>query len=88
MDRKAQLAQLGERARAMYQQLRSTVETEDQIGKVIALDLDSGDYEIDEKLLPAADRLRSRRPQANLYGMRIGYRGYESFAGMRSLGSR
>ena len=41
-------------------------------GQIVMIDVDSGDYEIDEHLLPAADRLRVRRPAARLYPIRIG----------------
>jgi hypothetical protein len=83
MHTKDQLSELGERAQKLYQQLRPTVETPDQIGKTIAVDLDSGDYEIDEALIAAYRRLKQRRPAGELFGLRIGYRGVESFAGVR-----
>ena len=42
-------------------------------GKFLVLDIDTGDYEIDEEDLQAEKRLRSRRPDGVLYGLRIGY---------------
>ena len=44
-----------------------------QKGKFLVLDIETGDYEVDEDDLQAEKRLRSRDPQGVLYGMRIGY---------------
>jgi hypothetical protein len=64
-----------DRGEAIYQQsIRSEVEADERnIGKVLVLDIQSGDYEIDKVGLTAAHRLRARRPEAVLYGLRIGY---------------
>lgn len=62
------------RGKDLYErQLRQKVETEDNIGKIIAIDVESGDYEIDSDLLEASERLLERRPDAALWGERIGY---------------
>ena len=37
------------------------------------IDINSGDYEIDEDDLTATNRVLEKRPQAVLYGLRIGY---------------
>ena len=55
-------------------------------GKFILIDIESGDYEIDPNMLAASDRLRVRRPDAEVWIRRIGYR-YVYRIG-RSLGSR
>lgn len=66
--------EIGRRGKALYeQQLREQVETGDNIGKIIAIDIASGDYEIDDDLLKAAHRLRDRQPDAALWMERIGY---------------
>lgn len=65
---------VGEAGRAIYEQrLRSIVEIPENIGKVIDIDVDTGDYEIDEDGMMANRRLRERRPGARIYGIRIGY---------------
>ena len=57
-----------------YQQhLRTKVETPDNIGKIVAIDLNTNDYEIDEDLLLACDRLKVRHPDAVTWIERIGY---------------
>jgi hypothetical protein len=43
--------ELGERARNLYERLRAEVETPENVGKLIVLDMDSGDYEIDETVI-------------------------------------
>ncbi len=58
----------------LYMQLLATLTADPRnIGKIVALDPESGDYEIDADILVAAKRLQSRHPQAQLYGERIGY---------------
>ena len=54
-------------------QLRPRVETDENIGKLISIDIDTGDYEIDEKLITAVERLQARRPEAEIWTERIGY---------------
>jgi hypothetical protein len=54
-------------------QLRETVETEANIGKLISIDIKSGDYEIADKLITAIHHLQARRPDAEIWSERIGY---------------
>jgi hypothetical protein len=54
-------------------QLRSKVETDENIGKLISIDINTGDYEIGEKLLTTIQRLQARRPEAEIWTERIGY---------------
>jgi hypothetical protein len=62
------------RGRTLYdRKIRSEVETEPNIGKIISIDLETGDYEIDDDLLLAGKRLRERHPNAEIYGLRIGF---------------
>ena len=42
-------------------------------GKILVLDIESGDYEVDADLLAASDRLQARRPGAFEYAFRVGY---------------
>jgi hypothetical protein len=47
---------------------------EDQhMGKIIVIDIETGEYEIDETTLPAARRAQAKHPDAALYSKRIGY---------------
>jgi hypothetical protein len=54
-------------------QLRPKVETDENIGKLISIDINTGDYEIGEKLLSTIQRLQARRPEAEIWSERIGY---------------
>jgi hypothetical protein len=66
--------EIGRRGQEIYdQKLRPHVETEENIGKIISIDIETGDYEIDDDLIKAGDRLLARHPGAALYGARIGY---------------
>jgi len=61
------------RGEAIYaQNIRQQVEPSLR-GKFLVLDIESGDYEVDEEDLQACERLLARRPQAVVYGLRIGY---------------
>ena len=60
------------RGEAIYQQLREKVEAEHK-GKFLVVDIETGQYEIDQDDLKATQRALARRPEAILYGLRIGY---------------
>jgi hypothetical protein len=66
--------EIGQRGQEIYEnQLRARVETPENIGKIISIDVTSGDYEIGDDLIKAGDRLRARHPDASIYGARIGH---------------
>lgn len=67
-------ADIAPRGKEIYEQkLRKLVETPENIGKIISIDVDSGDYAIEDELLESGDLLLKRRPNARMYGARIGY---------------
>ncbi|HLJ54594.1 MAG TPA: hypothetical protein VKT77_06095 [Chthonomonadaceae bacterium] len=62
------------RGKELYEQrIRPLVETEENVGKIVSIDIETGDYEVGEDLLSTGDRLFARHPGAALYGARIGY---------------
>lgn len=66
--------EIARRGQALYEQtVRASVETEDNVGKILSIDIETGDYEIGEDLLAPARRLLEKRPEAAIYGLRIGY---------------
>jgi hypothetical protein len=68
------LEEIARRGQDLYEKsIRAQVETEENIGKQIVIDIDTGDYEIDEDGLAASRRLLASHPDAALYGARIGY---------------
>jgi len=83
--------EIARRGRELYgRELRGEVEPEHS-GRFLVVDVGSGDYEVADKDLEASERLLKRRPEAKLYGLRIGegaaYRigGYASAGGYRHL---
>ena len=50
-------------------------------GEFLALDIDSGDYEIDRDDIVAEDRLRARHPGATAFILRVGYQTADSLGG-------
>jgi hypothetical protein len=74
--------EIARRGQKLYEQsIRSQVETEANIGKIISIDIESGDYEIDDDLVAAGKRLLTRHPDAALYGKRIGYNAVYALGG-------
>lgn len=66
--------QIMERGRAIYsERLRGRVETTENIGKFISIDIGSDDYEIGTDHLETSDRLFERHPEAVIATLRIGY---------------
>ena len=66
---------------AIYERdIRSQVE-ETHHGKVVAIDVNSGDYAVDDTAVAAAERLLERRPDADAWAVRVGYRTLRSFGG-------
>ena len=43
-------------------------------GRFVAIDIDSGDFEVAEKELEASDRLLARKPGAQVWMLRVGSR--------------
>ena len=60
--------------------IRSQVE-ETHHGKMVAIDVDSGDYAIGDTVIDVADRLRDRRPDADVWLLRVGFRAAGSIGG-------
>jgi hypothetical protein len=67
------------RGTAIYEQdVRPRVEAGNQ-GKIVAIDVDTGAFEVAEDTLTAADRLLARRPDAQIWSVRIGHRAVHRF---------
>jgi hypothetical protein len=50
-------------------------------GKIVIIDVETGDYEVDDDPRKANARALAKHPGAALYGLRIGYDAVESFGG-------
>lgn len=73
---------LGRRAQELYERLRPGIETPENIGKLIVMEVESGDYEIDDMGVETSRRLQNRHPDATLYALRIGYKAVEALGGI------
>jgi hypothetical protein len=65
--------EIAARGQAIYeQQIRALVEPE-HIGKYLVIDIETGDYEIDDDGLAVSEKAAAKRPGAPLFGLRVGY---------------
>ena len=70
------------RGQALYdERLRAIVETPENIGRLIAIDVETGDYHVADDGISATEPLLARRPGAVLYGVRIGYNAVYALGG-------
>jgi len=51
------------------------------VGKFLAIDIETGEYEIAADEMKAGDKLRARLPEAQIWMVRIGYTSTRSFGG-------
>ncbi len=74
--------EIDRRGQELYEQgIRAEVETPENVGKQIVIDVETGEYEIDSDGLAASRRLLARHPGAALYGLRIGYNAVYAIGG-------
>jgi hypothetical protein len=74
--------EMGRMGRELYEaRIRKLVETEENLGKIISIDVETGDYEIGDSALSSSDAILERKPDAQLYGMRIGYNAVYAIGG-------
>ena len=60
------------RGEEIYQPLRDDLESQYK-GKIFVVDIETGNYEIDDEDLEATNRLLAKNPDAVTYGLRIGF---------------
>ncbi|HZO87185.1 MAG TPA: hypothetical protein VFB38_02520 [Chthonomonadaceae bacterium] len=53
--------------------IREKVETEENLGKILVIDIETGEYELDEAQVAATRRAKAKHPGHLLYGLWIGY---------------
>jgi hypothetical protein len=75
--------EVAKRASQLYEsKIRQEVETDENVGKMVIIDIETGDYEVDEAGLQAAHNLYDKHPYARLFGIRIGYNVAASLGGV------
>ncbi len=63
-----------DRGEKIYEkEIKERVEPREK-GKFVVIDVETGEYEVDESDLAATKRSLAKRPEAVLYHIRIGYR--------------
>ncbi len=76
--------ELAQRGQDLYESgIREQVEAGNK-GKIVAIDIETGDFEVDETVMGATDRLFERQPDAQPWTLRIGHNAVYHF-GTRSL---
>jgi hypothetical protein len=63
------------------EKIRQLVELPENIGKKLTLDIETGEYRIDDGGIEGALELHQKRPSAELFTLRIGYDVGASFGG-------
>ncbi len=75
---KEEFAQMGDR---IYEtQIRQKVES-GNLGKIVAIDIETGAFEVDKSEIVACNRLEERYPNAQIWIIRIGSRYVRRFGG-------
>jgi hypothetical protein len=76
--------ELARRGQALYESsIRREIES-GNTGKIVAIDIETGAFEVDENVVPATNRLFERNPDAQPWVIRIGHNAVDHF-GARSL---
>jgi hypothetical protein len=76
--------EIARRGQELYESgIRQQVEAGNE-GKIVAIDIETGNFEVDETVVAATNRLFERNPDAQPFGIRIGHRAVYHF-GSRSL---
>jgi len=76
--------ELAQRGQELYEtQVRQKVES-GNVGRIVAIDIETGNYEVADNVLPATNSLFARNPDAQPWVIRIGHRAVYHF-GARSL---
>jgi len=78
------MEEFAQRGQTLYERdIRPIVEAGNK-RKIVAIDIESGEYELADDTLTASDRLYSRIPDAQIWCVRIGHRAVHRI-GMRCL---
>lgn len=76
--------EIARRGQDLYESgIRQQVEADNK-GKIVAIDIETGAFEVDENVVPATNRLFDRSADAQPWVIRIGHRAVDHF-GARSL---
>ncbi len=69
---------------ALYEsKIKRLVDVDGNDGRIVAIDVDTGDFEVADESMIAAKVLRERQPDAQIWCIRIGYPAVIFFGGIR-----
>jgi hypothetical protein len=71
--------ELAQRGQTLYESSIQQQVAAGNEGKIVAIDIETGDFEVSEDTLIASDRLLERNPDAQTWFIRIGHRGVHRF---------
>jgi hypothetical protein len=75
--------EIAAKAKNMYaDEIQQQVETSDNVGKMLTIDVETGEYFIDESGVEGMMFLKAKRPLARLFTIRIGYSAAFGFGGL------
>ena len=80
-------AEISERGKSLYAQtIRPQVDTVDNLGKLVSINVETGDCELgDDSTLDAPRRLLARHPDAAIYTLRVDYDAVYALGGAYAL---
>jgi hypothetical protein len=73
--------EVASRGEAIYEERIRPLVAKGNEGKFVIIDIESCDYELDDDDLTATMRLLEKRPEAVIYGLRVGYPAAYDFGG-------
>lgn len=77
--------EIAQRGEGWYERtLRERVETEANLGKILSIEVETGDYELGDDLLETSRRLQARHPDAAIWTRRVGYDAVYGVGGTRT----
>lgn len=74
--------EITQRGKELYRNsIRTQVETSDNIGKIISINIETGEYEIGNDLLITSRQLQAKQPDAAIWTERIGFNAVYAIGG-------
>lgn len=71
--------EIARRGKELYEnRIRAQVEA-GNLGKIVAIDIETGEFEMADDILPAAQALRQRLPDSQIWLVRVGSEGVHRF---------
>ena len=62
--------------------IKPHIDVQANLGRLLSIDIETGDYEIGDDSLDAPLRLHAKHPGAAVYTLRIGYKSSETIGGI------